>query len=75
MRLCAPSAHHRPALAQPLRKRGKSTPTLTFGAPMTTPAVLISAAELDTLMQSEPTVVIDTRDADTFAAGHIPGAV
>jgi thiosulfate/3-mercaptopyruvate sulfurtransferase len=42
---------------------------------MTSPAVLISAAELDTLMKSEPVVLIDTRDADTFAAGHIPGAV
>jgi thiosulfate/3-mercaptopyruvate sulfurtransferase len=42
---------------------------------MTSPAVLISAAELDTLMKSEPVVLIDTRDADTFAAGHISGAV
>jgi thiosulfate/3-mercaptopyruvate sulfurtransferase len=42
---------------------------------MTSPAVLISAAELDTLMKSQPVVLIDTRDADTFAAGHIPGAV
>jgi len=42
---------------------------------MTSPAVLISPAELDTLMQSEPVVLIDTRDADTYAAAHIPGAV
>ena len=42
---------------------------------MTTPAVLISATELETLMKSEPVVLIDTRDADTFAAGHIPGSV
>jgi len=42
---------------------------------MTSPAVLISATELETLMRSEPVVVIDTRDADTYAAGHIPGAV
>ena len=42
---------------------------------MTSPAVLISAAELDTLMKSEPVVLIDTRDADTYAASHIPGAV
>lgn len=42
---------------------------------MTTAAVLISPAELDTLMKSEPVVLIDTRDADTYAAGHIPGAV
>jgi thiosulfate/3-mercaptopyruvate sulfurtransferase len=42
---------------------------------MTSPAVLISAAELDTLMKSEAVVLIDTRDADTYAAGHIPGAV
>jgi thiosulfate/3-mercaptopyruvate sulfurtransferase len=42
---------------------------------MTTSAVLVSPAELDALMKAEPVVVIDTRDADTFAAGHIPGAV
>ena len=42
---------------------------------MNSPAVLISAAELDTLIKSEPVVLIDTRDADTYAAGHIPGAV
>jgi thiosulfate/3-mercaptopyruvate sulfurtransferase len=42
---------------------------------MSTAPVLISAADLQTLMASEPTVVIDTRDADTYAAGHVPGAV
>lgn len=42
---------------------------------MTSSAVLISAIELDALIAHEPVVVIDTRDEDTFAAGHIPGAV
>ena len=42
---------------------------------MSTPAVLISVAELDALTKTEAVVVIDTRDADTYAAGHIPGAV
>ena len=42
---------------------------------MSTPTVLISPAELDALVKSEPVVVIDTRDADTYVAGHIPGAV
>jgi thiosulfate/3-mercaptopyruvate sulfurtransferase len=42
---------------------------------MTTSAVLVSPAELDALMKAEPVVVIDTRDGDTYAAGHIPGAV
>ena len=42
---------------------------------MTSPAVLVSAAELATLMKTEPVVLIDTRDADTYAAGHLPGAV
>ena len=41
---------------------------------MTTP-VLVSPAELSTLMQAEPVVIIDTRDADAYAAGHLPGAV
>ena len=37
--------------------------------------VLISPAELSALIGTEPLVIIDTRDADTYAAGHIPGAV
>ena len=41
---------------------------------MSTP-VLIAPAELQALMAQEPVVVIDTRDADTYAAGHVPGAV
>jgi len=36
---------------------------------------LISPTELQALMAATSTVVIDTRDADTYAAGHIPGAV
>ncbi len=38
-------------------------------------SVLISPAELETLMAGEPVVVIDTRDPAAYAAGHIPGAV
>jgi thiosulfate/3-mercaptopyruvate sulfurtransferase len=37
--------------------------------------VLISPAELNDLMKSEPVVLIDTRDPGQFAEGHIPGAV
>jgi thiosulfate/3-mercaptopyruvate sulfurtransferase len=37
--------------------------------------VLISPTELQQLMAAEPVVVIDTRDPDTYAAGHLPGAV
>jgi len=37
--------------------------------------VLISPTELQSLMSAEPVVVIDTRDPDTYAAGHLPGAV
>lgn len=40
-----------------------------------TDAILISPAELQALMNAEPTVLIDTRDPDTHAAGHLPGAV
>jgi thiosulfate/3-mercaptopyruvate sulfurtransferase len=40
-----------------------------------TTSVLVSPEELSTLMQAEPVVIIDTRDADTYAAGHLPGAV
>jgi len=36
---------------------------------------LISPAELESLAQSEPCVIIDTRAPEAFAAGHIPGAV
>jgi thiosulfate/3-mercaptopyruvate sulfurtransferase len=42
---------------------------------MTATPVLISPADLQALMAAEPTVLIDTRDADTYAAGHLPGAV
>lgn len=38
-------------------------------------AVLINALELSTLMADEPTVVIDARNPNAYAAGHIPGAV
>src|SRR5208337_3575977 len=38
-------------------------------------AVLISTTDLSALMKAEPTVVIDTRNPDAYAAGHIPNAV
>lgn len=37
--------------------------------------VLISADDLATFMKSEPCVIIDTRNPDAYAVGHIPGAV
>lgn len=37
--------------------------------------ILISPADLLALKSAEPVVLIDTRDADTYAAGHIEGAV
>ena len=37
--------------------------------------VLVTPAELSDMIQSEPVVVIDTRDPATYAAGHVPGAV
>ena len=36
---------------------------------------LISPIQLEKLTQSTPTVIIDTRDPDSYAAGHIPNAV
>lgn len=36
---------------------------------------LLSPVELANLMEKTPVVVIDTRDPDSYAAGHIPGAV
>ncbi|MBW8329289.1 MAG: sulfurtransferase [Thiobacillus sp.] len=38
-------------------------------------SVLIDPVELQTLMATEPTVVIDTRDPAAYAKGHLPGAV
>lgn len=38
-------------------------------------AVLIAPSDLSRLILSEPTVVIDTRDPASYAAGHVPGAV
>jgi len=37
--------------------------------------VLISPQELAAMMKSEPVVIIDTRDPEAYAKGHIPGAV
>lgn len=37
--------------------------------------ILISPSELKAMQASEAVVVIDTRDAEAYAAGHIPGAV
>lgn len=37
--------------------------------------VLVSPPELSAMMTSKPLVVIDTRDPETYAAGHLPGAV
>jgi thiosulfate/3-mercaptopyruvate sulfurtransferase len=37
--------------------------------------VLISPADLDALMKTEKVVVIDTRDPQAYAAGHLEGAV
>ena len=42
---------------------------------MTIASVLISPEQLLNLMAAEKVVVIDTRDADTYSAGHLPGAV
>ena len=39
------------------------------------PSVLINPEELSSMMGAESVVIIDTRDADTYAAGHLPGAV
>ena len=37
--------------------------------------VLISEVQLEALGKTEPVVIIDTRNPDAYAAGHIPGAV
>jgi thiosulfate/3-mercaptopyruvate sulfurtransferase len=42
---------------------------------MSIEATLIAPPQLAALQATEPVVVIDTRDAASFAAGNIPGAV
>ncbi|MDB5941669.1 MAG: rhodanese-like protein [Ramlibacter sp.] len=37
--------------------------------------VLVSPAELVSLQAAERVILIDTRDAETYAGGHLPGAV
>src|SRR5258707_11857301 len=37
--------------------------------------VLITAGELADLIKKEPCVIIDTRNPDAYAAGHLPNAV
>ncbi|MEZ5851545.1 MAG: sulfurtransferase [Hyphomicrobiaceae bacterium] len=39
------------------------------------PKALVSPSELASLIETEPVVVIDTRDPASYAEGHIPGAV
>jgi thiosulfate/3-mercaptopyruvate sulfurtransferase len=43
--------------------------------PSATDSVLVSPEQLSAMVGTEPVVIIDTRDADTYAAGHLPGAV
>lgn len=35
----------------------------------------IDAQELDALLRDEKVMVVDVREADEYAAGHIPGAI
>jgi rhodanese-related sulfurtransferase len=35
----------------------------------------VTASELDMLLRKDAALVIDVREADEFAAGHIPGAI
>lgn len=37
--------------------------------------VLVSAGELEALIASGSTVIIDTRSPESYSEGHIPGAV
>ena len=37
--------------------------------------ILISAPELEAFAKANPTVILDTRSPDAYAAGHLPGAV
>jgi len=46
---------------------------ITGDTPMT--KTLLSPVELADLIESEPVVIIDTRDEETYAADHIPGAI
>ena len=40
-----------------------------------TETTLVTPQELAALVEAEPCVLIDTRDGDSYAAGHLPGAV
>jgi len=40
-----------------------------------TEKVLLTPAELSAMLGADDVVVIDTRNPDAYAAGHIPGAV
>lgn len=37
--------------------------------------ILVTPHQLAELQKTTPLVIIDTRDAEAYAAGHIPGAV
>ena len=38
-------------------------------------AILLTPQDLDQLIKNEPTVIIDTRNPEAFATGHVPGAI
>ncbi|MFM2372176.1 MAG: hypothetical protein RIS85_1898 [Pseudomonadota bacterium] len=39
------------------------------------PHIEISATELDAMVRSGKALIVDVRERDEFAAGHIPGAI
>lgn len=48
---------------------------MVFGFGKTAQHREISATELATMIEANQVLVVDVREADEFAAGHIPGAV
>lgn len=57
------------------QQREVSQPVLVSERQSMTDTVLITPEELSAMTASGKTVVIDTRDPKSYAAGHIPGAV
>src|SRR6476469_10417083 len=63
------------ALAARRHRTPGPTSPLKPQEPRMSEKVLITPAELSDMVKTEPTVVIDTRDPATYAAGHLPDAV
>jgi len=73
------AAFSEPGSAFAMDHRSESSRNTAFNPNFTRRSIVMNALlkpkELEDLMEQTPVVLIDTRDPESYAAGHIPGAV